>query len=108
MNVRRINATRNTGIVTKAVIILMLIGLYLIMAFQPSCNQRTIKWKVWQSTINIPISNYTCGEIYERNLNGTLYKDNKQRKYSTDEIILYYLNNCRETNASSDMLKMQD
>lgn len=96
MNVRRINATRNVRIMTKIIIIVLLIFLFLVVSVQNSVcpAKNTIKWKFWQQTVSIPLSNYTCDEIYYNSLNGTLYKDNKQRKFEYEQVFLYYIKNC--------------
>jgi hypothetical protein len=103
MNVRRINAAKNFGNISKAMIILLCMVFLVFMSIvsnniQGDKEKNVLKIRFWMhdEVTNISLSDFSCQQIYDGIMNQTLYKNTKNESFDSSEIILYYLRNCNK------------
>ena len=88
MNLRRINATERKETYSK-LILLIFIGIIVIVGtFEGTKILR-------DQSPEIPLGNYTCQEVYNLTMHSKLYSNDHKKGYQQDQVILYYLENCK-------------
>jgi hypothetical protein len=82
------NATERASLYTKFVVFILLFIIVIMLI-------PTIKELVDENRPKIPLENRTCEEVYNLTQHDKLYMNDKKSRYTTEQIILYYLEHCQ-------------
>ena len=88
MNLRRINATERKETYSK-LFLLIFLGLIVIIGTLEGSKI------LGDQSPEIPLSNYTCQEVYNLTMHSKLYSNTHMKTYQQDQVILYYMEHCK-------------
>ena len=88
MNLRRLNATERKETYSKLMVYIFIAIIVVVGSLQSAIIFE-------DKAPEIPLGNYTCQEVYNLTMYGKLYSNDHKKDYQYDQVILYYLENCR-------------